>query len=45
MVNEILYADNLILMSESIEDLKKKFLKWKKAFESKRLMVNLQKPK
>ena len=33
------------LMSESIEYLKEKFLKWKEAFESKGLKVNLRKPK
>ena len=30
LMNEILYADDLILMSESMENLKEKFLKWKK---------------
>ena len=29
LMNEIMYADGLILMSESIENLKEKFLKWK----------------
>ena len=29
LMNEILYADDLIIMSESIENLKEKFLKWK----------------
>ena len=43
-MNEILYAD-LVLMSESIENLKEKFLKWKKAFDSKELKVNLKKTK
>ena len=32
-------------MSESIENLKEKFLKWKEAFESKELKVNLKKTK
>ena len=45
LINEILYADNLVLMSESVENLKEKFLKWKKAFESKGLKVNLKKTK
>ena len=42
LMNEILYADALVLMSESRENLKEKFLKWKEAFESKRLKVNLK---
>ena len=44
-MNEILYADDLVLMSESIENLKEKFLKWKEAFESNGLKVNLKKTK
>ena len=32
-------------MSASIENLKEKFLKWKDAFESKRLKMNLKKTK
>ena len=32
-------------MSDSIENLKKKFLKWKEAFERKGLKVNLKKNK
>ena len=43
LMNKILYADNLVLMSKSIENLKKKFLKWEEAFESKGLKVNLKK--
>ena len=45
LMNEILYADDLVSMSESIENLKEKFLKWKEAFENKRLKVNLKKTK
>ena len=45
LMNEILYADGLVLMSESIQNLKKKFLKWKEAFECKGLKVNLKKTK
>ena len=45
LMNKILYADNLILMSESMENLKVKFLKWKEVFESKGLKVNLKKTK
>ena len=35
VVNELLYADNLVLMSETMEDLKKKFCNWKDALESR----------
>ena len=45
LMNKILYADDLILMSKSIANLKKKFLKWKEAFESKGLKVSLKKTK
>ena len=45
LMNEILYADDLVLMSKSIENLKKKFLKWKETVESKGLKVNLKKTK
>ena len=45
LINEISYADDLVLMSESMENLKAKFLKWKEAFESKGLKVNLTKTK
>ena len=44
-MNEILHVDNLVLMSKSIENLKERFLKWKEAFESNRLKVNLKKTK
>ena len=44
-MNEILYADDLVLMSKSMENFKEKFLKWKEAFESKQLKVNLKKTK
>ena len=45
LMNEILYADDLVLISESVENLKEKFLKWKKALESKGLNLNLKKTK
>ena len=45
VLGELLYADDLVLMSETIEGLKNKFLKWKEAFESKGLKVNLGKTK
>ena len=35
LMNEILCADDLVLMSESTKNLKDNLLKWKKAFESK----------
>ena len=44
-LSELLYADDLVLMSETIEGLRNKFLKWKEAFESKGLKVNLGKTK
>ena len=45
LMNNILCADDLVLMSESIENLKEKLLKWKEAFESKGLKVNLKRTK
>ena len=44
-MNEILYADDLVLMSESLEDLRESFPMWKSALESKRLEVNVGKTK
>ena len=44
-MNEILFADDLVFMSESIENLKMKFLKRKEALERKGLKVNLKKTK
>ena len=40
-LSELLYADDLILMSETIMGLRNKFLKWKEAFESKGLQINI----
>ena len=40
-LSELLYADDLVLMSETIAGLRNKFLKWKEAFESNVLKVNL----
>ena len=42
-LSELPYADDLILTSEIFEGLTDKFLKWKEAFESKGLKVNLGK--
>ena len=39
----LLYANDLVLMSETIEGLRNKFLTWKEAFESEGLKVNLWK--
>ena len=44
-LSELLYADGIVLMSETIEGLRNKFQKWKEAFESKGLKVNLGKTK
>ena len=45
MLNELLYADDIVLMSETIKGLRNKFIKWKEAFENKCLKVNLEKTK
>ena len=45
VINELPYADDLVLMSETIEGLRNKILKWKDGFESKGLKVNLGKTK
>ena len=42
VVNELLYADDLVIMSE---DLKERFWNWKDALESKGLKVNTRKTK
>ena len=45
LMNEMLYVDGLVLTSETMEGLREKFRKWKEAFESKGLKVNLGKAK
>ena len=45
LMYEMLYADVLVLVSETMEGLREKFWKWKEAFESKGLKVNLGKTK
>ena len=45
VVSELLYADDLVLMSESVEGCWNKFMKWKEAFGSKGMKVNLGKDK
>ena len=45
LMSEMLYGDDLVLMSETMEGMRGKFWKWKEAFESKGLKVNLGKTK
>ena len=45
VVNGLLCADDLVLMSEDMEDLKKRFWNWKDALESKGQKVNARKTK
>ena len=42
---ELLYADDLVLMTESIEELKGKVLRWKECMEAKALKMNIGKTK
>ena len=44
-LSELLYADDLVLISETIEGHRDKLLKWKEAIESKDLKVNFGKNK
>ena len=41
LMSEMRYADDLVLTSDTMEGLRDKFWKWKEAFESKGLKVNL----
>ena len=45
VVNKLLYADDLVLMSKDMEDLKERFWNWKDALKSKGLRVNAKKTK
>ena len=45
LISEMLYADDLVLMSETMEGLREKFWKWKETFKSKGLKENLGKTK
>ena len=45
LLNEILYADDLVLMSDTLEDLRQRFQRWRNAWEGKRLKVNVGKTK
>ena len=42
---ELSYADALVLMAESIEELKEKVLQWKECMEVKQLKMNIGKTK
>ena len=42
---ELLYAGDLVLMAETLEDLKKKLTIWKDNIEAKGLRVNVNKTK
>ena len=42
-INEILYADDLVRVSETVKDLKERFRNWKDALESKGWKVNTSK--
>ena len=45
LMSEMLFADDLVLTSKTMEGLREKFWKWKEAFKSKGLKVNLGKTK
>ena len=45
LLNKILYAHDLDLMSESLEDLRERFQRWRSALEDKGLKVNVGKTK
>ena len=42
---ELFYADDLVLLADSEEDLKRKLQRWKNGLEAKRLRVNVGKTK
>ena len=44
-IKQILYANDLVLMGETMEELRENFDEWKEAFESKGMRVNLGKTK
>ena len=45
VISELLYADDLVLMSDTIKGLRSKFMKWKKASESINGMLSLGRPR
>ena len=44
-MKQILYADDLVLMGETMEELRENFDEWREAFERKGMRVNLGKKK
>ena len=40
-MKQILYAGNLVLMGETMEEMRENFDEWKEVFESKGMRVNL----
>ena len=44
-MKQILYTDDLVLMGETMEELRENFDEWREAFESKGVRVNLGKTK
>ena len=44
-INKILCADDLVLVGQTMKDLRDKFWRWKKTFEGKGMRVNLNKTK
>ena len=45
LLNEILYTDDLVLMTESLEDSRERFQRWRRALKGKGLKVNVGKTK
>ena len=43
LMKGIVYADDLMLVSDTMEELRGRFQKWREAFETKGLRVNLKK--
>ena len=45
LMKQVLYADDLVLMGETMEELRGNFYEWREAFESKGMIVYLIKTK
>ena len=45
LLNEILYVDDLVLMSKNLMDLRERLQRWRSALEGKGLIVNIGKAK
>ena len=45
LLNEILYVDDFVLMSENLEDLRERFQRWRGALKSKGMKVKIRKTK